>query len=184
MGSEMCIRDRGWIDGSAIIFAVLIVVVVSSVNNYTKELQFRKLMMLRGERNVMVKRNGGIKNKSIYKLLVGDIIFVNQGDQIPADCILITGTSLMVDEAHQTGESVDIEKNPLNTLSKENSKINPFLLCNSTIKEGKGEAVVCAVGINTSLGKIESALEEASDPTPLQLKLEDIVKGKSCFIIL
>jgi len=88
-------------------------------------MQFRKLMEFREDRNVMIKRNGTIKNKSVKKLVVGDIIFLNQGDQLPVDAILISGFNLVVDESSQTGESKDIEKIPLQDLQQD-SKINPF----------------------------------------------------------
>ena len=154
---------------------MLIIVTVASANNYGKELQFRKLMELREDRSVMIKRNGSIRTKNTKKLLVGDIIFVNQGDKLPVDCVLISGYGMMVDESSQTGESKDIEKNPLRGASAPEENVNPFLLSGSIIKEGKGEAVVCAVGTNTRMGRIQDKLEEEPDPTPLQLKLQSIV---------
>lgn len=161
--------------------AVIIIVSVASANNLGKEMQFRKLMEIREERNIMIKRNGTIKNKSIKKLLVGDIIFLNQGDQIPVDGILISGFNLLVDESSQTGESKDIEKEPLRSLDISAKKVNPFLLSGSKIMEGKGEAVVCAVGVNTRMGRIRSNLAEEPDPTPLQIKLQTIVISKQIF---
>jgi len=158
--------------------AVFIIVTVASVNNYAKELQFKKLMELREDRNVTVKRNGDIKSKNTKKLLVGDIMFVGQGDKLPVDCILISGSGLIVDESSQTGESINIEKTPLRRLDEFEEGLNPFLLSGSTVKEGKGEAVVCAVGRNTRMGRIEEKLEEEPDPTPLQVKLEAIVVSK------
>lgn len=129
-------------------------------------------MELREERNVTVKRNGSIKTKSVRKLLVGDVMFVNQGDKLPVDCIQLSGTALMVDESSQTGESRDIEKSPLRLPT---DAVNPFLLSGSIIKEGKGEVLVCAVGKNTRMGRIQDKLEEEPDPTPLQIKLQSIV---------
>eukprot|EP00826_Nyctotherus_ovalis_P026726 TRINITY_DN2084_c0_g6_i1.p2 TRINITY_DN2084_c0_g6~~TRINITY_DN2084_c0_g6_i1.p2 ORF type:complete len:165 (+),score=62.67 TRINITY_DN2084_c0_g6_i1:533-1027(+) len=158
--------------------AVFIIVTVSSVNNYAKELQFKKLMELRENRNVTVKRNGDIKSKNTKKLLVGDIMFVGQGDRLPVDCVLISGSGLLVDESSQTGESVDVEKVPLRGVEEVEENFSPFLLSGSVVKEGKGEAVVCAVGRNTRMGRIEEKLEEEADPTPLQVKLEAIVVGK------
>jgi len=172
----------GWIDGFAIIIAVLIIVTVSSANNYAKEKQFRKLMELREDRSVMLKRNGNIRTKNAKKLLVGDIIFINQGDKLPVDCILISGSGLMVDESSQTGEAKDIEKTPLRSTNEIDS-INPFLLSGSMVKEGKGEALVCAVGPNTTMGRIQEKLEEEPDPTPLQIKLSDIVM-KICTVAM
>lgn len=158
--------------------AVFIIVTVSSANNYAKEMQFRKLMELREDRNVTVKRNGKIKSKNTKKLLVGDIMFVEQGDKLPVDCILISGSGIMVDESSQTGESKNVEKMPLHNLNDVEEGLNPFLLSGSIVKEGKGEGIICAVGKNTRMGRIEEKLSEEPDPTPLQIKLEAIVVGK------
>lgn len=137
-------------------------------------------MELREDRSVMLKRNGSIRTKNTKRLLVGDVIFVSQGDRLPVDCILISGTSMMIDESSQTGESEDIEKSPLRSLDV--TDVNPFLLSGSTVKEGKGEAVVCAVGQNTRMGRIQNKIEEEPEPTPLQIKLQDIVISKHIII--
>jgi len=136
-------------------------------------------MMLRKERNILLRRNGKIKTKSIHNLLVGDIIFINQGDQLPVDCVLLNGSILIVDESNQTGEAKEIEKTPLNSIKILDNRVNPFLISGSIIKEGKGEAVVCAVGQSTCLGRIRAKLEEEPDPTPLQVKLQSIVLGNA-----
>lgn len=154
---------------------MVIIVTVASVNNYGKELQFRKLMELREDRSVTIRRNGSIKTKKTRRLLVGDIIFVGQGDKLPVDCVLISGAGIMVDESSQTGESKDVEKSALKSSMMPDEEHNPFLLSGTIVKEGKGEAVVCAVGRNTRMGRIEEKLEEEPEPTPLQLKLEAIV---------
>jgi len=164
-------------DGAIIIFSVVVIVLIASINNYQKEIQFRKLMELREERQVLVKRNGDVIAKNSKKLVVGDVILVNQGDKLPADCILIEGTGLILDESSQTGESEATEKSVITMSdSKSFKNANPFLLSGTIVKEGRGEAVVCAVGPNTRMGKIEEMLQEQSEPSPLQEKLEGIVK--------
>lgn len=140
--------------------------------------------MLREERNVMIRRNGKIKTKSVHNLYVGDIIFINQGDQLPVDCVFLSGSSMVVDESHQTGEAKEIEKTPLNAMKILDNSGNPFLISGSIIKEGKGEAVVCAVGQFTSMGRIRAKLEEEPDPTPLQVKLQSIVIGKKYILLI
>ncbi len=145
---------------------------VTSVNNYGKERQFRRLMRLREERDVLVRRNSQMMPVSVRDLLVGDIIVVSQGDRLPVDCVLISGTTLMMDESSLTGESQEVAKFPLDG----EARASPFLLSGSTVKEGRGEAVVCAVGENTRMGQIQDKIEEVPDPTPLQIKLEAVVE--------
>ena len=81
----------------------------------------------------------------------------------------------MIDESSKTGESKDVPKTPLQGLEIPEEYYNPFLLSGTIVKEGKGEAVVCAVGRNTRMGRIEEKLQEDPEPTPLQIKLEAIV---------
>lgn len=79
---------HGWLEGVTIYAAVIIIVCVTAGNNYVKERQFQKLNALAKDISVPVTRSGKMKNLSIYELLVGDIIQINTGDKIPADCIL------------------------------------------------------------------------------------------------
>lgn len=95
-----------------------------------------------------MKRNEGKTDYiSTFDLLVGDIIELKQGDQIPADCLLIESDELQTDESSITGESEHIKKFPLSEKAKHIP--NPFLLNDSMVVLGKGTAVVCAVGVNT-----------------------------------
>jgi P-type E1-E2 ATPase len=91
-----------------------------------------------------VIRNSQVITISTFDLLVGDIILVKQGDQMPADCILIEGDELKTDESNITGESDHVKK-----FAYGSKHGNPFLLGDSMIVLGKGTAVVCAVGTNT-----------------------------------
>ncbi len=88
---------------------MVIIVLVSAVNDYMKELQFRKLNAKRQERNVTVYRSGNVESISIYELLVGDIMEVETGGQLPVDCILING-ELDMDESQMTGEPEIVKK--------------------------------------------------------------------------
>jgi len=135
-------------------------------------------MELREEMHVLVKRNGMVKPKNSKKLVVGDIILINQGDKIAADCILIEGTGLILDESSQTGESESVEKAVITMNGARSFKnTNPFLLSGTMVKEGSGQAVVCAVGAHTRMGKIEEMLQEQAELSPLQQKLENVVKS-------
>lgn len=148
---------------------------VGSWNNYAKEKQFQKLMAARDERDVMIIRDRIDKAISIHSLLVGDILKVNAGDQLPADCILLSGTKVSVDESSQTGETKDIKKRPIDAGGEEAP--NPFLISGTMIKEGKGVAVVACVGENTRMGRLREMLNQEEDLTPLQRKLERIANG-------
>jgi P-type E1-E2 ATPase len=157
-------------------------VLIGSLNNYSKEKQFQKLMAVREERDVVVIRDEKDTSISVHKLLVGDILKISSGDQIPADCILISGNKVTIDESSQTGETMEVDKHPL-TMDAQNPD-NPFLISGTLVKEGSGYAVVVCVGRNTRMGRIRETLEEEEDLTPLQRKLESIADGNQNLIIL
>lgn len=67
---------EGWLEGASILLAVVIIVSVTSTNNYLKEKQFQKLNALATAKNINVLRGGDLLNISVYDLLVGDIVEV------------------------------------------------------------------------------------------------------------
>ena len=162
-------------EGVSILFAILLCVIVGSWNNYAKEQQFQKLMSAREERDIVVIRGGKDVAISVHSLLVGDILKINAGDQLPADCILLAGSKVFADESSQTGETRDIDKHPLDLNAQ--TAVNPFLISGTMLKEGKGVAVVVCVGSSTRMGRIREMMEEEDEMTPLQRKLERIANG-------
>ena len=90
------------------------------------------------------------------------------------DCILLSGSNVRADESSLTGEPEEMHKSPL---SNEDDDVNPFIFSGCKIQDGKGEAVVCTVGPETQLAQIQQALEEETEPSPLQRKLERIANG-------
>lgn len=164
-----------FLEGVSIFIAIFLCVFVGSWNSYSKEKQFQKLMESREERDVVVVRKGKDTIVSVHALLVGDIFKVVAGDQMPADCLLIEGRKIFVNESSQTGETKDVEKQPLDALAQ--GAVNPFLISGTMIKEGKGKAVVVCVGDSTRMGRLRQLMEEGDDMTPLQRKLARIADG-------
>lgn len=82
--------------------------------------------------------------------MVGDIVILQKGKEIPADCILISGNGLQCNESSLTGEPNDLDKKAIHECK---GKETPFLLAKTLITNGDGIAVVCAVGVNTRSGK-------------------------------
>lgn len=96
----------GWVEGLSIFIAVTIIVSVTAGNNYIKEKQFQKLVSKANEEQIAVYRGREGSTVTIWNhdLLVGDVIQVSAGMRIPADCVLISGTDIAVDESSMTGE--------------------------------------------------------------------------------
>ncbi|KAI5415107.1 hypothetical protein KIW84_040531 [Lathyrus oleraceus] len=96
---------EGWYDGGSIVFAVILVISVTAVTNYKRSFQFQNLNERKRNIHFPVIRDGRRVEISIYDVVVGDVIPLNIGNQVPANGILITGHSLAIDESSMTGES-------------------------------------------------------------------------------
>jgi Ca2+-transporting ATPase len=158
---------QGWLEGVAIFVAVAIVVFVTSGNNYLKERKFRAIMLLQGQRMVKVRRDGKILQILNSDVLVGDIVQLESGDEIPADGLFIEGNRFAVDESPLTGETIPVKK----------SELRPFVFAGTQVAEGSGTVLVTTVGALSTGGQIQALLnEQRKDGTPLQDKLEVLAK--------
>ncbi|KAF8822135.1 plasma membrane-type Ca(2+)-ATPase A1 PMCAA1, partial [Cardiosporidium cionae] len=99
-----------WIEGFAIWVAVLVVVLVTAGNDWMKEKQFRKLAAVKEEKACTVVREGSHHEISVHDLVVGDLLCIETGDELPADCLLLYGNELRMDESSLTGEAEQIAK--------------------------------------------------------------------------
>ena len=156
-----------WIDSVAILVAVVVVVMVSSCNDYSKEKQFRALNAKKDDKLIDVIRDGKSIQISTHDIVVGDIVELGVGSQIAADGILLSSNDMKVDESGMTGESDEIKKN-------ENTA--PFLIGSCLVTSGSGFFVVTAVGRNSIYGDILLTLQENDEETPLQAKLDVLAK--------
>lgn len=171
-----------WVEGVAIIVAIVIVVVVGSLNDYQKERQFAKLNKKKQDRIVKVVRSGKTIEISVFDILVGDVLHLEPGDMIPVDGVLIEGFNVKCDESQATGESDVIRKRPADEVMSaiENgddlNKMDPFIQSGARVMEGVGTFMATAVGVNSSYGKTLMALNDDPEMTPLQSKLNVIAE--------
>ena len=164
--------EEGWLEGVAILSAVVIVVMVTATNDYLKEKQFRQLSAKADEVKVFVLRDGKETEVFGHELVVGDIMKVSIGSIIPADGLVLEAFSIKADESSKTGESDLVAKGPF--LNEMTPKTSPFLLSGSKLEEGSGWMMVAAVGVHSSTGQTEELLQEDSEQSPLEAKLEKI----------
>ncbi|KOG99500.1 calcium-transporting ATPase PMC1 [Saccharomyces eubayanus] len=199
------IRQVDWIEGVAIMMAVLVVVLVSAANDYQKELQFAKLNKKKEDRKIIAIRNDQEVLISIHHALVGDIISLQTGDVVPADCVMISG-KCEADESSMTGESNTIKKLPIANSLKDFKKFNSshdhlrkkpldigdadedgnrvadcMLISGSRILSGLGRGVITSVGINSVYGQTMTSLNVESESTPLQLHLSQLADNISVY---
>ncbi|KIH89256.1 Ca2+-transporting ATPase [Sporothrix brasiliensis 5110] len=169
-----------WIEGVAIIVAILIVVIVGSLNDWQKERQFAKLNRKKTDRLVKVVRSGRLQEISIWEILVGDVVHLETGDMIPVDGVLIEGHSIKCDESQATGESDLIRKRPADEVyaaiesHEDLKKMDPFIQSGARVMEGLGTFMVTATGVNSTYGKTMMSLQDDPEITPLQAKLNVI----------
>ncbi|KAF9675091.1 hypothetical protein SADUNF_Sadunf10G0195300 [Salix dunnii] len=157
--------SRGWYDGASISFAVFLVIIVTAVSDYRQSLQFQNLNQEKQNIQLEVMRGGRIMKISIFDIVVGDVVPLKIGDQVPADGLLITGHSLAIDESSMTGESKIVHKD----------QKAPFLMSGCKVADGVGTMLVTGVGINTEWGLLMASIsEDTGEETPLQVRLNGL----------
>ncbi|KAF8018014.1 hypothetical protein BT93_H3037 [Corymbia citriodora subsp. variegata] len=167
---------EGWYNGGSIIFAIFLVVIVSALSNYKQGKQFQKLSNECSNIRVEVMRDGRRQPISIFDIVVGDVVYLKIGDQIPADGLFLDGHSLKVDESSMTGESNHIE------IHSE----KPFLLSGTKVIDGYGRMMVTSVGMNTAWGEMMSSVSrDLDEETPLQARLNKLTSfiGKTGLLV-
>ncbi|KAK4470598.1 hypothetical protein MN116_006138 [Schistosoma mekongi] len=160
--------EVSWIEGVAILCAVVVVVLVTATNDWQKERQFRGLQdKIESDHKMSVLRDGDITEVLVGDIVVGDICLVKYGDLLPADGVVLQSNDLKVDESSLTGEPDQVKKG---------ENIDPMLLSGTHVMEGSGKMVVTAVGVNsqagiifTLLGATEGDGSATSPPPPIDL---------------
>eukprot|EP00291_Cryptomonas_curvata_P024180 CAMPEP_0172171232 /NCGR_PEP_ID=MMETSP1050-20130122/11774_1 /TAXON_ID=233186 /ORGANISM="Cryptomonas curvata, Strain CCAP979/52" /LENGTH=1025 /DNA_ID=CAMNT_0012842633 /DNA_START=72 /DNA_END=3146 /DNA_ORIENTATION=- len=178
--------DYGWLEGVAILFAVLVVISVGAINDYQKEAQFRELNAKKDDVPITVMRNGSTSKVSTFELVVGDIVLLSTGDILPADGIIIGRNDLEINEKMLTGETVMKKKSPSYAIVDGSVKSNPTLFAGTFVQAGEGRMVVIAVGPNTYQGTMEEKMKEAeAGRSILQKKLDsmtDLITNVSMYV--
>ncbi|MBL4571693.1 MAG: cation-translocating P-type ATPase [Gammaproteobacteria bacterium] len=169
-----------------VIFTILIAnAIIGFIQEYRAEKEIDALKQLSGL-NTTVLRDGEIRSIPARRLVPGDIIYLEEGNKIPADARLIQTKLFQVSEAALTGESAPIYKDTetlvgiLNLAEQSNMAFSGTL-----VVKGKASAIVTTTGMNTELGKIASVLNEVEfQTTPLQKKLDVLGKRIGIFTLI
>ncbi|KAM1729899.1 hypothetical protein ACFX12_020223 [Malus domestica] len=159
----------GWIDGGSIFLAIILVISVSAVSNFRQNRQFDKLSKVSDNVQIEAVRGGRRQQISIFEIVVGDVICLKIGDQVPADGLFLDGHSLQVDESSMTGESDHVE------ISHHQ---NPFLFSGTKVADGYARMLVTSVGMNTTWGEMMSQISrDNGEETPLQARLNKLTSS-------
>jgi len=173
-------------EGFADVIIILIVVIVNAVLGVYQESKAEKAIEALQEMSAAtskVLRDGKVQIIRSEDLVVGDVILLEAGDSVPADARILENASLKVEEAALTGESVPVTKFIDTIYLKEGERDvalgdrKNMLYMGSTVVYGRGVAVITGTGMDTEMGKIAGALQDAEEgDTPLQRKLHQLSK--------
>ncbi len=169
--------------GDTLLDSVLIIVIVIAngvfgfVQDYKAERSIEKLRKM-NVRKARVLRDGRVQEILAKNIVPGDILFLDQGDMIPADARIVSCKDLKVDESILTGESIAVSKDQevLEEDAQLADRVN-MLYTSTIITRGKVTAVAVSTGLRTEVGKIaEEIYETREKPTPFQIELDNLGK--------
>ncbi len=162
-----------------VILVIIIINIIISVFQEKKAENAVELLKSMNAPNVKVLRDGIRKIISAKELVIDDIVFIEDGDIVPADLRLLETSRLQIAEASLTGESVPVYKDE-NIVLDENTLLGDrvnMAYSSTIVTYGSGMGIVVAIGMNTEVGKIANMLENADElDTPLKQKLNKIGK--------
>lgn len=181
--------ESEWAD----VIIIMAVVIINSALGVIQEAKSEEALAALQEMSAAqskVIRDGKQISLHSSELVPGDIVLLEAGDAVPADCRVLESASMKIEEAALTGESVPVEKHtdPIALDGADDVPLGDrknMCYMGSTVVYGRGRAVVCGTGMNTEMGKIAGALNDAKEElTPLQVKLAELSKILTILVIV
>ena len=172
---------QDFIETLGIIFAIILATTVGFFFERDAARKFDVLTQLGEEQPVKVLREGKVVEIPRREVVVGDVVIVETGDEVPADGLLFESTDLQVDESSLTGEPITNKSLPLSSSKErgdsEEAYPKDMLLRSSMVMSGTGRYVVTAVGDETEIGHVaRQATELTGVKTPLNIQLDKLAK--------
>jgi P-type Ca2+ transporter type 2C len=166
-----------FIEGIGIIIAILLATLMAFFNEYRAALEFDVLNKVSDQQPVKVIRQAGITSIPVSEIVVGDIVIVDTGDEVPADGEILECITLAINEASLTGEPLVYKYVDPQKATDEHTYPANMLYRGTTILEGNAIFKVSAVGNLTEIGKTaREASIQINEPTPLSIQLEKLSK--------
>lgn len=165
-------------EGLGIVIAILLSTTIAFVNEYKANQEFELLNKVYDEVPINVIRDGSFTSIPRQELVVGDIVYIERGEEVPADGDVLEDVSLYLDQSKITGESepvMKVAKAKAQAYNQEDATYPMFKLYRSTIvDQGHGFFELTAVGDETEIGKVATAVAtvETGEKTPLNIQLE------------
>ena len=174
-------------DALMLLFFVFVVMSITFFQERKTERALEALRNLSSPRACVIRNSVQMRIPG-REVVRGDIVILVEGDRIPADSILLQSTSMTVDEALLTGESVAVRKLAVDNMQKlvdvpidlPGGDDLPYVFSGTLVVQGKGVAKVLSIGTNTAIGRIGSALTSITpETTHIKIEIERVVKCAS-----
>jgi len=167
----------GLVEGASTVGAAVLIIAVSSFADWVKDKRYVDLQSLIQEESVAVIRGkfGATQSVSVWELVVGDVVLLEAGARLPADCLVIESADLHAREtlpANEDGEETTRE-GPKSAVGADGASADPFLYADSLLTTGKCKVVVCCVGSASTRGDKARSFDTDAD-TALQTKLKNL----------
>lgn len=170
-------KDFDWFETLGILIAIFLASFISTISEYGSEKAFNKLQEETSKLKCKAKRDGKITLIGVDEVVKDDIIYLESGDKVPADGIIVKG-EVSVDESTINGESKEAHKE---SVKKSNVTEKNKLYKGTTIYTGTCVMLILKVGADTFYGKIADELKEKPGESPLRKRLRDLAKLISTF---
>lgn len=171
-------QEADWVEPIVIVLIVVLNGVLGVIQESKAEAALEALKKMSAPL-ARTLRAGKVEPISSSELVPGDIVLLEAGDFVPADCRLFEAASLKCDEAALTGESVPVEKNSEASIPEDaplGDRLN-MVYSGCAVSYGRGSAIVVETAMKTEMGKIATMLEDEDEgQTPLQHKLAQLGK--------
>ena len=158
------IKDFDWFETIGIVIAIFVASLISSISEYGSEKAFARLQEESLKLKCRVKRNGKKEEIKIEEVVVGDIVFLESGDKIPADGKIIEG-EITVDESSLNGEARETRK-----------PIGAEVYRGTVVYSSEALMEVVTVGDKTMFGRLAEEIQERQPESPLKIRLRGLAK--------
>lgn len=185
--------EHDFVETLGIFIAIFIATTVGFYFECDAARKFRVLTAINEDQPVKVRHDGKVMEVPRRDVVVGDIILVETGDEVPADAVLVEAVNLQIDESSLTGEPLTSKSvadaqsqqsadtasqlSSLNTQHSSEAYPKNVILRSTMVMNGRGTAIVMRVGDSTEIGKVATEATEATQTkTPLNLQLDKLAK--------
>lgn len=170
----------GTLEGLGLLLFICMIMAIIATVDYFKDNRFIQLLQLLKSENMSVIRGKAFQTRSIsvWDLVVGDVVLLEAGSRVPADCLIMEQENLRISYEPASSNATTEEEEPTRGRAAsvddvERSNDDKFLKAGSIVKSGTGKVLVCCVGANSTRGISEKKLNLDKD-TALQVKLQNL----------